>query len=804
MTPYQEGRAGQAALEEEEAMATARVQRLKRRLRDTRPSICVERARLATEAYQACAVETPVLLRARMLAHILQNMSIYIADDELIVGNHGSDYRKVPIFPEFGANWIIREMDKFETRGTDPLLISAQDRAELLAILEKWKDKSFTEVAASKLGKEVLEAEQAGVLSVGSRITSTGHVVPNYPKLLKLGLKGIIQEARAEMAGVQTVDQDSQRKLDFLEAVIICCEGAMAFAARFAAEARRLAGETGDGRRRQELLAISEVCSKVPGNPPETFFEAMQFVWFMHLIMQIETNGHSIGLGRFDQNLYPYFKQDMEAGRLSREQCVELIQCLWIKITETIKVRDSFEAQAFAGYPMWQNVAIAGQAADGTDASNELSTLVLEATEGVMTTQPSVSFRYHDGIAPELLEQALKMVQKGLATPAFFNDKLVVPLVLQKGATLAEARDWSIEGCVECYVTGKTDGRPVVGYVNAVKAVELLLNNGVDPLTGKQIGVRTGEVGAFKSFDEVLAAFDTQMKYFIKLMLDGYNIVGSLHATRAPAPFASAMVDDCIKKGRSIQEGGAKYNFSGCFMTSLANAADSLAAIAQVVFQDRTLTLAELNRILLDDFKGNERIRQLLLNRPPKYGNDNDFVDGLARRIVAVYVDELDGYRDSRGGKYVLSILSQSFNVLQGKSLGATPDGRRAFEPLSDNASPVMGRDVNGPTAMVKSVAKIDQMKPLIGTLLNVKFDPAIVRGENGRKVLKDVVLSYFDLMGEHIQVNVVDRETLRKAQANPAEYKNLMVRVAGYSAYFIELDKDVQENIIARTQHTC
>lgn len=785
-------------------MITSRVQRLKARLRDTRPGICVERARLVTQAYRECAVETPVLLRARTLAHILGNMSIYIADDELIVGNHASAFRKVPVFPEFGANWIIREMDQFETRGTDPLLISPADRAELLSLLDHWKDKSFNEIAHSKLSREVLEAEQAGVLSVGSRITSTGHVVPNYPKLLKLGLKGIIQEARAGIEAVRTVDQDAQTRLDFLEAVITCCESAIAFAARFADEARRLAEQTEDGKRREELRLIAAICAKVPGNPPETFREAIQFIWFMHLIMQIETNGHSIGLGRFDQNLYPYYQQDVEAGRLTAGQCVELIQCLWIKITEIIKVRDSFEAQGFAGYPMWQNAAIAGQAADGTDASNDLSYLVLEATEGVMTTQPSVSFRYHDNIAPDLLEKALKMVQKGLATPAFFNDKLVVPLVLAKGATLEEARDWSIEGCVECYVTGKTDGRPVVGYVNALKAVELLLNDGTDPLTGKLVGVRTGAISSFKTFDDVLTAFDTQMKYFIKLMLDGYNIVGALHATRAPAPFASATVDDCIKNGRSIQEGGAKYNFSGCFMTSLANAADSLAAIAQVVFQDRTLALADLNRILLDDFKGQERIRQLLLNKPPKYGNDNDFVDGLARRIVSVYADELGGYRDSRGGKYVLSILSQSFNVLQGRSLGATPDGRHAFEPLSDNASPVMGRDVSGPTAMVKSVSKIDQMKPLIGTLLNVKFDPAIIRGENGLKVLKDVVVSYFDLMGEHIQINVVDRETLRKAQANPGEYKNLMVRVAGYSAYFIELDRDVQENIIARTQHTC
>lgn len=785
-------------------MTTTRVQKLKTRLRDTKPSICVERARLVTEVYRQCAVETPVLLRARTLSHVLKKMTIYIADGELVVGNHASAFRKVPVFPEFGANWILREIDQFETRGTDPLLISAEDRAELLGILEQWRDRSFNEIANSKLSPEVLAAEQAGVLSVGSRITSTGHVVPNYPKLLKLGLKGIVAEARAEIAAVRVVDQESQRRLDFLEAVVLSCESAIAFSARYAAEARRLVQQVQDEERRRELLAIAEICAKVPGDPPETFHEAVQFVWFIHLVMQLETNGHSIGLGRFDQNLYPYYRKDLEAGRLTAEQCVELIQCLWIKITEVIKVRDSFEAQAFAGYPMWQNVAIGGQTADGSDASNDLSHRVLEATEGVMTTQPSVSFRYHDAIAPDLLEKGLKMLQRGLATPAFFNDKLVVPLVLAKGATLEEARDWSIEGCVECFVTGKTDGRPVVGYVNAVKAVELLLNDGVDPLTGTLIGVRTGHLASFRTFDDVLSAFDKQLKHFIKLMLDGYNVVGSLHATRAPAPFASATIDDCIKNGRSIQEGGAKYNFSGCFMTSLANAADSLAAISQVVFQDRTLTLAELNRILLEDFNGNERIRQLLLNRPPKYGNDDDFVDGLARRCVAVYADELENYRDSRGGKYLLSVLSQSFNVLQGKSLGATPDGRHAFEPLSDNASPVMGRDVNGPTAMVRSVSKIDQLKPLTGTLLNVKFDPAITRGERGLGVLRDVIVSYFDLMGEHIQINVVDRETLRRAQANPREYKNLMVRVAGYSAYFIELDRDVQENIIARTEHTC
>lgn len=784
-------------------MTSARVNKLKGRLRDTKPSICIERVKLITDFYKECTVEASVLVRAKSLAHILENMTIYIADAELIVGNHATEFRMVPVFPEFGSTWIINEVDKFKTRSTDPLNISDENKAELKDLLKNWEGRSFNEIATARLSKAVLEAEQAGILSVGSRITSTGHVVPNYPKVLKLGLAGIIQEAKGEIDAIKTINQDTQRKIDFLEAVIITCESAIQFAERFSLEAKRLAEKEKDQKRKAELELISVICQKVPKNPPENFYEAMQFVWFVHLVIQIETNGHSIGLGRFDQYMHEYYKKDVEANKLNDDQCVELIECLWMKITELIKVRDSFEAQAFAGYPMWQNVVIGGQAPDGSDATNKLSSLVLDATNCVKTTQPTVSFRHHDNIKSDFFEKALKMVQEGLATPAFFNDKLVVPLVLAKGATIEEARDWSIEGCVECYVTGKTDGRPVVGYVNGVKTVEMVLNNGIDPLTGKQIGVKTGELNSFKNIEDVMAAVEKQMKHFIKLMLDGYNIVGALHATRIPAPFASATIDDCIKNGKSLQEGGAKYNFSGCFLTSLANAADSLAAIEEVVFKDKTLTLSELNEILKNNFKDQENIRQLLLNKPQKFGNDNDFVDGIARQIVAIYSDELENYRDSRGGKYVLSILSQSFNVLQGKSVGATPDGRLAYEALSDNASPAAGRDVNGPTAAVKSISKIDQMKALTGTLLNMKFDPAIVKGEKGLDILGNVIKTYFDLLGEHIQINVIDEATLRDAQKNPQAYKNLMVRVAGYSAYFVELDKDVQENLISRTTHT-
>jgi pyruvate formate-lyase/glycerol dehydratase family glycyl radical enzyme len=522
----------------------------------------------------------------------------------------------------------------------------------------------------------------------------------------------------------------------------------------------------------------------------------------MHLIMQIETNGHSIGLGRFDQTMYPYYKEDKEKGIITYEECVELIECLWIKITEIIKVRDSFDAQAFAGYPMWQNCVVGGVTPTGKDAVNEFSFCILDATEKVQTTQPTISFRYHDNINPEFFRKALAMNQKGLATPAFFNDKLVITLVLSKGAHIKEARDWSIEGCVETYVTGKTDGRPVVGYINTTKLVEFVLNNGLDPISEKQIGLKTGDLMEISNYEDFMDAYKKQMEYFTQIMCEAYNIVGACHANMAPAIISSALVDDCIEAGKTLQEGGAKYNFSGTFITGLANTADSIAAIDKVVFKEKRITLEELREILRNNFEGKEDIRQLLINKVPKYGNDDDYVDDIARQIVEIAADEVEKYRDSRNGKYVLSVLSQSFNVMQGKSVGATPDGRLAYEPLSNNASPAVGRDMKGPTASVNSVAKIDQFRSLNGSLLNIKFDPAIVRGEKGLTILGTIVKSYFDEYGEYLQMNVISEETLRDAQKHPEKYPNLMVRVAGYSAYFIELDKEVQEDVIRRTAH--
>lgn len=595
-------------------MLSERVKSLKEDLLTTKPSICVERARLVTEAYREYISEPAILKRAKILAYVLRNMSIYIGNKELIVGNHASKFRSTPIFPEYGSRWIIQEIDSFSTRSTDPIEITSEEKEDLLNILEFWKGKSFDEIAETHLPEEILDAVKSGILTVGSRNSATGHLVPNYPKLLSLGFSGLIAIIRDKLQGITVANQDDQKKVDFLIAATIVCEASIDFAERYALRAKELADSTIDTTRKSELLSIAEICSTVPKKPPESFQEALQFIWFVHLIIHIETNGHGNSFGRFDQYINPWYKKDVADGKIDRAQSMELIQCLWIKLTELFNLRDSFYSESFAGYPMWQNLVIGGQTIDGLDASNDISNLILEATNEVQTTQPSISLRYHNNISDQLFNKALEIVQKGMATPAFFNDNLIIPIILAKGATIEEARDWSIEGCVEPYVGGKTDGRPAAGYINVLKVLEVTLNNGIDPITGRYLGVRTKEEN-FNNLQDIIKAFNCQLSYFIKLMIEGYNLIGSLHAVNMPLPFASVLIDNCIQKCISIQEGGAKYSFSGCFIVGLANLADSLAAIHEIVFEKNLIDLKELNTLLKKNFQGNERMRQLLLNK---------------------------------------------------------------------------------------------------------------------------------------------------------------------------------------------
>lgn len=780
-----------------------RINMMNERLKNSKPQLDVERARLVTEAYEKFSDYTPVMRRAKAFEYILDHMEPNMQDGELIVGSQTTRVRGVPVFPEFGAKWVIDEIDMFPVRGTDPIVVPAETKEELIPILESWGENTFDVQSSAVLDEYVLRAQDCGVLSAGARTTGMGHISPDYPKILPMGLRGVINSAKEMIEKTPVLTPEDMRKVDFWNSNIISCEAVIRFAHKFSAHAAKLAEAEADPKRKAELEKIADVCSNVPENEPRDFWEALQFVWFLQLTIQIEDNGHSIAVGRLDQNLYPYYKKSVLDGDFPAEDAEELLAAFYIKCTEILKLRDSFDSLAFAAYPMWQQMAIGGLTRDGRDATNELTFAVFKAWDLVQTVQPTMALQINDNTPKELMDVALSMVQKGYAIPAFYNDNLVSSLLQNKGATVEDSRDWTVHGCVEPYVQGKSDGRPNVGYVNAAKCIELVLNNGWDPVAKCEMGLKTGDPSTFTSIKDFEEALHKQIVHFVKVMCEAYTKVCAMHALYVPKGYASALVTDCIGRGKSLEEGGALYNSSGVFLVAMANGADCLEAIDYVVFQEKMMDIKEFNEILLNNYEGNERLRNIILNKVDKYGNDRERVDGYANRMIRAYNAEMVKYRDSRGGTYENCILSTSFNVLQGKTIGATPDGRLAGEPVSDNASPMVGRDVTSPTATIKSVASIDQSDCNNGALFNIKFDPNIVQGEAGREILRNVIQSYFDMNGEHIQINVVDAETLLDAQEKPQDYKNLLVRVAGYSAYFVELDREVQNNIIGRTAHS-
>lgn len=787
-------------------MMTKRVEQLKRQQAKAKPTFSAERARLVTEAYEKYGAEPNILLKAKTLDYVLENMSVFILDGELIVGNHTNKQRCAPIYPEFAAKWIIDEIDEFTTRPVDRMEATEEEKQEVVEVLKRWEGKSFDEATADILPQEILDAEEAGAMTVGARNCCTGHIVANYWRLFNGGLTKVIEDCQEQLdkMGMPTKQED-QEKIDFWNAGIIAAKAGIKFAKRYSKLAEALAEKEQDEKRKAELLTISENCKNVPEHGPGNFYEAVQFVWFMQLIVSIEDNGHGNSLGPFDRYMNDYYVNDLKEGRITEEFALEVLECFFIKLTDIIKLNNRFYSESFAAYPVWQNIIIGGMAPDGSDACNETTMLTLKANEEVQTSQPTMSLRYHDKLSKEVFDQGVSMIQKGLSTPAFFNDKLVIPMVLNKceGCSVEEARNWAITGCVQPNIPGYTDGRPQVGYVNYIKCLELAMNDGYDPVSKKQIGIKCGKWEEFETFEQFMEAFCQQLEYMYHLTLTGYTAVTSLHAVRQNMPFSSMLIDNCIEKGKSLQQGGAKYNESGVLGTGLANAIDSIVAVKKFIYEDKSITKEELKKALETNFEGNEVLRQKLLNKAPKFGNDIPEVDEIGRKIVARMRNFIDQYRDSRGGRYTYDIESQSMNVSQGKCVGATPDGRKAFTALADNASPVMGRDVNGPTATVLSVAHLDQMNTNDGALFNLRFDPRTITGEKGKNVIGGVIKTYFNNMGEHIQINVVSDETLRAAQKHPEDYRDLLVRVAGYLAYFTELDKSVQDNIIARTSHS-
>jgi formate C-acetyltransferase len=777
-----------------------RVKRVIERFMDTAPAVCPERAVLITESYKETEGQPMAIRRAKALEKILSGMSIFIQDDEIIVGNQCSMPRSAPIYPEFSCKWVEEELDRLEKRTADVFLISEDTKDKLRTAFRYWDGRTTNEIASALMPPEALEAHNDAVYTVGNYFyNGVGHISVDYAKVLNCGLNSVIAQAEEALAKLDFSDPEQLKKMHFLNSVIISNRAVIAFAGRFADLAENMATGCEDGARRADLLETARICRKVPAEPAGTFLEAIQSFWFIHLIIQLESNGHSISPMRFDQYMDPF----LQADSIGIEKAQEILDMLWVKFSELNKVRDEGSTMAFAGYPMFMNLIVGGQTRDGKDATNDMSYLVLQAGANTQLYAPSLSIRIHDGTPDALYKMAAEVSRMGMGYPAYYNDRVIIPSLLARGLESEDALDYGIIGCVEPQVGGKTEGWHDAAFFNMGKVVELCLNNGVDKRTGKQIGPRSGSLETFKTFDDLISSYTEQTEYFVRLMATADNAVDMTHAMHCPLPFLSSLVDDCIADGRSLQEGGAHYNFTGPQGVGVANAGDSLATIKKLVFDDKAVSMETLREALDHDFEGCEDLRQMLINRAPKFGNDNDYADEIAREAALIYCRQVDRYTNPRGGKFQPGLYPASANVPLGAVVTATPDGRRAWTPLADGVSPVSGCDTCGPTAAVLSVAKLDHEIASNGTLLNQKFHPSAIEGEKGLENLKAVTETFFQNGGFHVQYNVISRETLEDAQANPEKYKGLVVRVAGYSAFFTALDKSLQDDIIARTEQT-
>ncbi|MCB2295631.1 glycyl radical protein [Clostridium algoriphilum] len=811
---------------------SGRIQKLADDLYSVTPEIEAERANLITKSYKETEAYPMITRRAKALEKILNEMTIVIRDDELIVGNLTEKPRACQIFPEFSNKWVSQEFDTLAKRKGDVFLISEEVKTSLKEVFGYWDGRTTNELATEFMFEETKQAMNAGVFTVGNYyFNGVGHICVDYGKILSLGFKGIIAQAEDEKARADKCDPVYIKKQSFLNSVIITANATINFSKRFANLARKLSSETTNSRRKEELLTIARNCDNVPENPARNFHEALQSFWFVQAVIQIESNGHSISPMRFDQYMYPYYKND----NMTSESAQELLDCLWVKFNDINKVRDESSTKAFGGYPMFQNLIVGGQNIDGKDDTNELSFMCLTATEHTKLPQPSISIRVWNKTPDALLLKAAEVTRLGLGMPAYYNDEVIIPSLTSHGVSLEDARDYGIIGCVEPQKGGKTEGWHDAAFFNTAKVLEITINNGME--NGKQLGLLTGEFVSFTTFDQFMDAYSRQMEHFVELLANADNSVDLAHGERAPLPFLSSMVDDCIGRGKSLQEGGAYYNFTGPQGVGIANVADSLAAIKKLVFEDKSVSqevlkdaldsnfgetiMCDIEKLKLDDKKilvedlesskvinigsytTKENLRQMLLNRAPKFGNDIDEVDELARLTATIYCREVEKYTNPRGGRFQPGLYPVSANVPMGSQTGAMADGRKAGEALADGVSPVSGRDKNGPTSAANSVAKIDHCRASNGTLFNQKFHPSAIQGQSGLQNLVALLRTFFDQKGMHVQFNVVSRETLLDAQKNPDNYKSLVVRVAGYSAHFASLDQTIQDDIIMRTEQT-
>ena len=819
-----------------------RIGRLKDNLYKKMPEIESSRAKLITESYKMTEGEPIVTRRAKAFLHILQNIPIIIRDEELIVGSTTLAPRGCQTYPEFSYEWLEAEFDTVATRKADPFYISEEAKKEIAEADKYWKGKTTSELATAYMAPEAIRAIDHNMFTPGNYFyNGVGHVTVHYDWVLAVGFKGIAAKAKKALDALNFGDAEYARRSHFLNAVIMSCEAAIIYAKRYAALAREMAAKESNSRRKAELLRIADNCENVPENGARDFWEACQSFWFVQQLLQIESSGHSISPGRFDQYMYPYYSKDIESGKITREFAQELIDCIWIKLNDLNKCRDAASAEGFAGYSLFQNLIVGGQNAEGVDVTNDLSFMCITASLHVQLPQPSLSIRVWNNSPHDLLIHAATLTRTGVGLPAYYNDEVIIPSLMSRGLTLEDAREYNIIGCVEPQKAGKTEGWHDAAFFNMCRPLELVFSDGMDK--GELVGVHTGDVTKFKTFDEFYDAYKKQMNYAISLLVNADNAIDVAHATLCPLPFLSGMIEDCIGRGKSVQEGGAIYNFTGPQGFGIANMADSLYAIKTLVFDKREVTLAEYKQALEDNYgkgldaekaqkvvaevvrelsaagrkvseeeiaaavgslvKGSDKYDKLLekIDAVPKYGNDIPEVDAFARDVEYTYAKPLETYKNPRGGMFQAGMYPVSANVPLGAQTGATPDGRLAGKPVADGVSPSAGKDVHGPTAAANSVARLDHYIASNGTLFNQKFHPSALSGRQGLENFVALIRSYFDQKGSHMQFNVVSRETLLDAQKYPEKYKHLVVRVAGYSAFFTTLSRSLQDDIINRTE---
>jgi formate C-acetyltransferase len=783
---------------------TDRVARLRQESLDAVPTLSAERAELLTAFYRQEDIElasSPVR-RAKAFRYLMEHRTIYIGPGELIVGEKGPCPKAAPTFPELCCH-TLEDLEILDTREKIPFKVSPEVRRTYAeTIIPFWRGRTMREAIFQEMTEAWKDAYEAGIFTEFMEQRGPGHTTLD-DKIYRKGMLDFKADIEAELARMDYLDDPAAYdRQEQLKAMAIAAGAIIRFAKRHAELARAMAAEPDDPARREELLRIAEVCDRVPAHAPRDVWEALQAYWFVHLGVTSELNPwDAFNPGRLDQHLAPFYRAGLADGTLTRAQAEELLQCLWIKFNnQPAPPKVGVTAAESGTYTDFAQINTGGVRPDGADGVNEVTYLILDVIHEMRLLQPSSSIQVSSKNPDRFIRRAGEIIRTGFGQPSVFNADLVVEELLRQGKSIADARSGGTSGCVETGAFGK-ENYNLTGYFNLPKVLEITLHNGHDPRTGQQLGPETGDPATFTTFEALFDAFEHQLHHFIDIKIRGNNVIERLYARHMPVPFLSLLIDDCIARGRDYHDGGARYNTSYIQGVGLGTITDALTAIQVHVFDEHRLTMAELLDVLAADFEGHERVRRLLLNRTPKYGNDDDTADGLMVRVFDAYYDAIDGRPNTKGGAYHINLLPTTCHVYFGAVTGATPDGRLATKPLSEGISPVQGADRHGPTSVIKSVAKMDHARTG-GTLLNQKFTPRLLADATGLDSLVQLIRTYFKLDGHHIQFNVVDAATLRKAQADPEAYRDLIVRVAGYSDYFCDLTEALQEEIIARTEH--